>query len=182
MLLCVAAMATFSFCTKNDEPENLIVGKWRCTYSSEDSSDVGMIWEFKSNGKMTTNDRNDLMYGKENDYKVEGNTLSFLGGFMTFTIDKLTSSQLELTSVGGYSYTLKFSKGEGSGSGSGSGGGTGTSGGGGGGTGTSGGGSHGGGTGKSASYSGNGNWLSSYEEATKAHGLMFAQGENAEAR
>ncbi len=180
MLLCVAAMATFSSCTKNEEPEDLIVGKWRCTYSSDDSSNIGMIWEFKSNGKMTTSDRSDVMYGKENDYKVEGSTLSFLGGLITYTIDKLTSSQLELTYVGGYSFKLKFSKSDESGSGSGSGSGTGTSGGGSG-SGTSGGG-HGGGSGKSASYSGNGNWLSSYEEATKSHGLMFAQGEKAEVR
>ena len=158
MLLCVTAFVGLSSCTKDDNASNdndpngykeLIIGRWRCTYDRDGgSSSIGMIWEFKTNGTWTTTDRNDVMYGREVEYKINGNTLSFLDGAMSYTINKLTSEDLELSGMN----HLKFTKRSGSG------------------------------TNKSASAYGNRNWNSSYASATKAHSLMFSEGEDTEIR
>ncbi len=122
MLLCATALWGVSSCTKdsNDKEEDndpngykeLIIGKWRCIYDRDGgSSSIGTHWEFFSNGTMKTDDREDIMYGKTVDYKINGNTLSLLGGALSYTIDKLTSEDLVLS---GMNY-LKFTKRAGSG-------------------------------------------------------------------
>ena len=105
-----------------------------------------------------------------NKISINGNTMEcvYLNGETAATWSKGSGNG---SSTGG---------GSSSGSGSGGGSGSGTSGGGSG-SGTSGGG-HGGGTGKSTSNNGIGNWNSSYASATKAHSLMFSEGEDVEIR
>lgn len=107
MLLCVVTFATFTSCSKDSE--DLIVGKWQCTYNSQSSNKVGFIWEFKSNGKMTTDDPNDLIYGTEVEYTINGDVLT-IAGLTSYTIDELTSSCMELTAKSWGGFQLKFEK------------------------------------------------------------------------
>lgn len=107
MLLCVAAFATLSSCSKDNE--DLIVGKWKIVYNSSNNTGTGYVWEFKSNGKMTTDDPRELIYGTEVEYTVNDDILT-LAGMMSFSIDKLTNSELELTSKSMGNYHLKFNK------------------------------------------------------------------------
>ena len=67
MLLCVAAFASLSACSKDNE--DLILGKWKCTvYNYTDNnngmqydSPVGEIWEFKEGGVLVS-DGNSAAY------------------------------------------------------------------------------------------------------------------------
>lgn len=58
MLLCVAAVATLSSCSKDNE--DLIIGKWEIVKFTdnllgEDNSRIGEIWEFKTDGMLSSN-------------------------------------------------------------------------------------------------------------------------------
>ncbi len=97
MLLCVAAVATLSSCSK--ENEDLIIGKWeivKCTsnLSGEDNSMIGIIWEFKTDGMMSAN-------GQNVSYSIDGNNIILMGGWFSGTITTLTKSKLvmELSSA-----------------------------------------------------------------------------------
>lgn len=94
MLLCVVAFANLSSCSKDNESnENLIVGKWECIYNSS-GGNTGYIWEFKSNGTMTSSEPN----GPSNvEYSVQNDVL-ILANVPAWTIDELSSSSLKLTS------------------------------------------------------------------------------------
>lgn len=114
MLLCVAAFASLSSCSKDNE--DLIVGKWKCIHSYysygdyEDVDDeVGFIWEFKSDGTMTTNDPHDISYGANVQYTISGSTLT-LGGMIGYTIDELTSTTLKLSGSSMGTSRLEFAK------------------------------------------------------------------------
>ena len=73
----------------------MIVGTWTCTYSLEGPS--GFHWDFRSDGTFLTDDPIDVMYGIETSYVVTSRKL-ILGGIVFYTIDKLTETELEVTS------------------------------------------------------------------------------------
>lgn len=90
MLLCVAAVATLSSCSK--ENEDLIIGKWevvKCTsnLSGEDNSVIGRIWEFKTDGMLSAD-------GENVSYSINGNNIILMGGLVSGTITTLTKSKL----------------------------------------------------------------------------------------
>jgi hypothetical protein len=94
MLFCMIGLVTLTSCTK-EENDGLIVGTWRCTYSAESSS--GFHWTFQSDGTFITDDPIDVFCGEETSYRVRGSKL-ILGGYVYYTIDKLTETELEVTS------------------------------------------------------------------------------------
>ena len=90
MLLCVAAVATLSSCSKDNE--DLIIGKWEIVKFTdnllgEDNSRIGEIWEFKTDG-MLSSDGNNISYS------INGNDIIFMGGLVYGTITTLTKSKL----------------------------------------------------------------------------------------
>lgn len=95
MLLCVAAFASLSSCSKDNE--DLILGKWKCTVDNytdnnnglQHHSLVGKIWEFKDGGVLVSD-------GNSTAYSVSGETITIYGGLMSGTIEELTSSKLVL--------------------------------------------------------------------------------------
>lgn len=95
MLLCVAAFASLSSCSKDNE--DLILGKWKCTVDNytdnnngfQHQSFVGEIWEFKDGGVL-------VIDGNSTAYSVSGETITISGGLMSGTIEELTSSKLVL--------------------------------------------------------------------------------------
>lgn len=102
MLLCVAAVATFSSCSKDNE--DLIVGKWEVVidnfnangndaYSSDHSSRIGEIWEFKTGGVFSIEGSNG---SGSTSYSVSGNNIVIMGGIMSGTITTLTKSKMVL--------------------------------------------------------------------------------------
>ena len=107
MLLCVVAFVGFPSCSKDNEDlikdneglikdnEGLIVGKWKLVQSTH-AEDIGIIWEFRSDGTMTTDNPNDLAYGANVPYSISGNTLT-LAGWVGYNIDELTRTDLKLS-------------------------------------------------------------------------------------
>ena len=99
MLLCVAAVATLSSCSKDNE--DLIIGKWevvKCTKTEngnveELNSQIGKIWEFKTGGVLSCD-------GNNTTYSISGNDIILMGGLFSGTITTLTKSKLVLD----YSY------------------------------------------------------------------------------
>jgi len=95
MLFCMVGFVTLSSCSK-EENNSLIVGTWECTYSN-DGGGTGFHWIFQSDGTFVTDDPIDEMCGIETSYKVRDNKLT-LAGIIVYTIDKLTETELEVTS------------------------------------------------------------------------------------
>ena len=98
MLLCMAAVATLSSCSKDNE--DLIIGKWEVVkyteiengIATERDNHIGDIWEFKTGGIMSSG-------GDNITYSVSGNSIVFMGGLMSATIATLTKSKLVLDLV-----------------------------------------------------------------------------------
>ena len=98
MLLCVAAVATLSSCSKDNEV--LIIGKWeivKCTDNllGEDNSIIGKIWEFKTGGILSSD-------GYNASYSINGNNIAIWGGLFSGTITTLTKQNLVLDLVSGF--------------------------------------------------------------------------------
>lgn len=116
-LLCVAAVATFSSCSKDNNSENnngnndaSIIGKWEVvknTYNDNGNdfghdSRMGHIWEFKTGGIVSMN-------GENADYSISGNDIVIQGGLLYGSITSLTNFKLVLDLVvamsqGGHPY------------------------------------------------------------------------------
>lgn len=99
ILFCVAAVATLSSCSKDNE--DLIVGKWEVMIDnfnangndaySNSNSKIGEIWEFKTGGVFSKEGSN----GSTN-YSISGDNIVIASGLMSGTITTLTKSKLVL--------------------------------------------------------------------------------------
>ena len=94
LLLCMVGIVILSSCSSGENNE-LIVGTWECTYSND--GPARFHWVFESDGTFITDDPIDVFCGEEISYRVRGSRL-ILGGYVYYTIDKLTETELEVTS------------------------------------------------------------------------------------
>lgn len=105
MLLCVAAVATLSSCSRDNE--DLIIGKWEIVKVTgtiiengrviEDQYDVvGDIWEFKTDGTMVFVDHHNENKIETWTYVVSGNTILLAGGLRSLTITTLNKTKMVL--------------------------------------------------------------------------------------
>ena len=103
MLLFAVAMATMSSCSKENSYQRKIVGKWVVVNdvihwnnvpgepTTETGPNIGLIWEFRTNGKM-------IVGGRELPYTIDGDSLFYRGALSTgdWKIVELTNSTMEL--------------------------------------------------------------------------------------
>ena len=113
MLLFVVSMTTLTSCKK--ENTKLIVGRWECVTASYTDDGItesipalkGMVWEFKSDGKVVADVSIDLpdidIIEADATYVVSGNTLTIRSVEIdhdveteTYLIKELTNSKLVL--------------------------------------------------------------------------------------
>ena len=113
MMLCFVAMGLFVACDKEEQNSNddavTIVGEWRCvsyfesgtTYTSSD------VWEFKADNTMTIETGGVVNSGT---YTFDGSVLviTFSYGPVTYNVNELTISSMELQQGGSTGRILKF--------------------------------------------------------------------------
>jgi hypothetical protein len=121
VLLCLAAMAAMSSCSKEQSYKETIIGKWQlvdCKLFNSDGSAVDMTqdiedvfaniaWTFNSDGTVTVTSN----YGAGTvSWLIEGDKITFSSG-VEYTIEKLTSTKMILKGKSGeYNATLYFDK------------------------------------------------------------------------
>ena len=96
MFMCIVSMIALTSCSKDSTSDD-IIGKWKCTVDNYNDngndmghdSFVGSVWEFKDGGVL--NMGNEVV-----NYTINDKTIVILGGILSGSVTKLTSSTLIL--------------------------------------------------------------------------------------